>query len=172
MKRYLLLAAALLAAPAAFAAAADDVVASNARLRRETIGLLRQGKLAESRQHLAGVTALNGVKSSATETTQQWIMVALHLSDRAEKNLAYVAAAEALTLASALPRGGSNDAERASCLANAGYLCERVLHDNARAAAFYDAALVASPGHERTKQRRQQLETKIKRQESRNLPRP
>lgn len=150
--------------PALWSGPAEDHLAS-VQVRKDTIALLRQGKLPESKQRLAA-TVPNGVAASAGDLVlgREWVMISFHFHARGETALARQAAAEAVALATVISRGSGLSSERASFLTNTGLVCERVLRNLAQAKVFYDAALAAQPASDHTRQLQRHADEKIKRQ--------
>lgn len=129
----------------------------------DAILLLRQGKLVESKQRLTSLLPLSG-EPIPNELTlgRQWVVIAFHFHTRGELALARQAAAEAVIVAVATARVPGISSERASFLTNTGLACERILRNLTQAKAFYDAALIAQPASERTKQLQRLADSRLK----------
>ena len=129
MKRLLLPAFLFLSIHAAIGGPAEDLAAV-AQARKETIVLLRQGKLPESKQRLSAVLSAGGTAASNDFVLgRQWITIAFHFYSRGELPLARQAAVEALAIATAASRTVGISSERASLLSNTGLICERILRE-------------------------------------------
>jgi hypothetical protein len=164
MKRTLLFLLSIFCLSRAFAGPAEDRVLS-AQGRKETIALLRQGKLIESKQRLnMALPAGAPVSTNELALGRQWVTIAFHFHTRGETTLARQAAAEAVTLATSASRMTGISSERASLLTNTGLVCERVLRNRSQAKAFYDASLIAQPASDYTKQLQRKADEKLKKQ--------
>ena len=140
-------------------------LATSVQVRKETIVLLRQGKLAESKQRLATALPKGGAASgSELAMGRDWVTIAFHFHARSETALARQAAAEAVAFATGVARTPGISSERASLLTNTGLVCERVLRDISQAKTFYDAALTAQPVNDYTRQLQRRTEEKITKQ--------
>lgn len=133
--------------------------------RKETIALLRDGKVTDSRTRLtASLPAGAPVAERELALGRQWVAVAFHLYARGEMEPARLAVAEALAVAATASRLAGIEAERSSFLANVGLLCERVLRDVSQAKAFYDAAVAVHPDSQYAKQLQRGAEDRLRRQ--------
>lgn len=161
MKRNTLILLSVLFLPAAFGGPAEDEAAIS-QARGGAIALLRQGKLAESRQSLGAALTARGF-SGDVSLGRQWVRVVFHLNARGEKALARQAANEVVQIATTAALSTGVSSERSSFLLNAGLVCERILRNPAQAKTFYDGAVLAQPNSKDAREKQQNVDAKNQR---------